>query len=69
MATDELWHLVEARRDDGAPAMFRIRDLAPRLDQPRIFATKPAAKKPATKPAKKQTTVAANKQPSSKQRR
>ncbi len=37
MATDEIWHLVEARRDDGAPAMFRIRDLEPRLEQPRIF--------------------------------
>jgi len=34
---EEVWHLVEARRDDGAPAMFRIRDLPPRLDQPRIF--------------------------------
>ena len=37
MASDEQWHLVEARRDDGAPAIFRIRDLEPRLDQPRIF--------------------------------
>ncbi len=37
MATDEIWHLVEARRDDGAPAMFRIRDLEPRREQPRIF--------------------------------
>ncbi|CAN5858296.1 hypothetical protein BH11MYX3_BH11MYX3_27010 [soil metagenome] len=37
MATDEIWHLVEARRDDGAPTMFRIRDLEPRLAQPRIF--------------------------------
>jgi hypothetical protein len=35
--TDELWHLVEARRDDGTPAMFRIRDLQPRPDQPTIF--------------------------------
>lgn len=33
----EVWHLVEGRRDDGAPAMFRIRELAPRLDLPRIF--------------------------------
>ena len=37
MASDELWRLVEARHDDGTPAMFRIRDLAPRLEQPRIF--------------------------------
>jgi len=38
MASDgDVWHLVEARRDDGTPAMFRIRDLEPRLDQPRIF--------------------------------
>ena len=37
MATEELWHLVEARREDGAHAMFRIRDLAPRLEQPRIL--------------------------------
>src|SRR5690242_14334622 len=35
--SDELWHLVEARRDDGTPAMFRIRDLQPRPDQPTIF--------------------------------
>jgi hypothetical protein len=35
--SDELWHLVEAKRDDGAPAMFRIRELAPQLDLPRIF--------------------------------
>jgi hypothetical protein len=33
----EVWHLVEARRDDGTPAMFRIRELEPRLEQPRIF--------------------------------
>ncbi len=37
MASDELWRLVEARHDDGTPAMFRIRDLTPRSDQPRIF--------------------------------
>ncbi|MBA3394021.1 MAG: hypothetical protein H0T89_15340 [Deltaproteobacteria bacterium] len=38
MASDpEVWHLVEARRDDGSPTMFRIRELEPRLDQPRIF--------------------------------
>jgi len=38
MATEgDVWHLVEARRDDGTPAMFRIRDLEPRLDQTLIF--------------------------------
>ena len=37
MATEEQWHQFEALRDDGAPAMFRIRDLAPRLDRPKIF--------------------------------
>ena len=38
MATEEeVWHLVEARRDDGMAAMFRIRDLEPRGDQPQIF--------------------------------
>ncbi len=38
MATDgDVWLLVEARRDDGSPTMFRIRDLEPRLDLPRIF--------------------------------
>jgi hypothetical protein len=33
----DVWHLVEGRRDDGAPAIFRIRELAPRLELPRIF--------------------------------
>lgn len=33
----EVWHLVEGRRDDGAAAIFRIRELAPRLELPRIF--------------------------------
>jgi len=33
----DVWNFVEARRDDGLTAMFRIRDLVPRLDQPRIF--------------------------------
>jgi hypothetical protein len=37
MATEEQWHQFEALRDDGAPAMFRIRDMAPRPDQPKIF--------------------------------
>ena len=33
----ELWHLVEAKREDDSPTIFRIRELEPRLDQPRIF--------------------------------
>ena len=33
----EVWHLVEGRRDDGAPTIFRIRELEPRPDLPRIF--------------------------------
>ncbi len=33
----EVWHLVEGRRDDGAPAIFRIRELEPRRDLTRIF--------------------------------
>jgi hypothetical protein len=33
---EELWHYVEARRDDGVASMFRIRDLAPRPDLPKI---------------------------------
>jgi hypothetical protein len=33
----ELWHLVEAKRADDAPTIFRIRELEPRLDQTRIF--------------------------------
>jgi hypothetical protein len=33
----ELWHLVEAKREDDSPTIFRIRELTPRLDQPRIF--------------------------------
>ena len=37
MGTEEQWHQFEALRDDGAPAMFRIRDMAPRPDQPKIF--------------------------------
>src|SRR3954469_20073035 len=37
MATEEQWHQFEALRDDGAPAMFRIRDMAPRPAQPKIF--------------------------------
>lgn len=34
---DPLWHLVEAKRADDSPTIFRIRELEPRLDQPRIF--------------------------------
>ena len=38
MTTDgELWHIVEARRDDGTPTMFRIRELAPRAQLTKIF--------------------------------
>jgi hypothetical protein len=37
MRTDELWHIVEARRVDGKSAMFRIRDLEPVATQERIF--------------------------------
>jgi hypothetical protein len=31
------WHVVEARRDDGSPALFRIRELEAHLDLPMIF--------------------------------
>lgn len=34
---EELWHLVEAKREDDSPTIFRIRELEPRLEQPRIF--------------------------------
>ena len=34
---EEVWHLVEGKREDGVPSIFRIRDLAPRLEQPKIF--------------------------------
>lgn len=33
----ELWHIVEAKRDDGTPTMFRIRELEPRKQLTRIF--------------------------------
>jgi hypothetical protein len=33
----ELWHIVEARRDDGTPTMFRIRELAPKKELSKIF--------------------------------
>jgi len=33
----EVWHLVEAKRDDGAPTIFRIRELEPRRELSRIF--------------------------------
>lgn len=36
-AEGELWHIVEAKRDDGAPTMFRIRELDPRKHLDRIF--------------------------------
>lgn len=37
MAAEELWHYVEARRDDGSPTMFRIRELATRPELSQIF--------------------------------
>ncbi len=39
MATSEadLWHQVHAQREDGVSAMFLIRDVEPRADQPQIF--------------------------------
>lgn len=33
----ELWHIVEAKRDDGTPTMFRIRELEPQKQLTRIF--------------------------------
>lgn len=33
----DLWHLVEARRDDGGATVFRIRELEPRPELTRIF--------------------------------
>jgi hypothetical protein len=33
----ELWHIVEAKRDDGTPTMFRIRELDPRKLLTKIF--------------------------------
>ena len=35
--SDDVWHLVEGKRDDGTPAVFRIRQVEPRPDQPEIF--------------------------------
>ena len=39
MATSDadLWHQVHAQRDDGVAAMFLIRDVEPRADQPQLF--------------------------------
>jgi len=36
-AEGELWHIVEAKRDDGTPTMFRIRELEPRKHLDKIF--------------------------------
>lgn len=33
----ELWHVVEAKRDDGMPTTFQIRELEPRKSLSRIF--------------------------------
>ena len=36
--SEEVWHLIEAKREgDELPTIFRIRDLAPRLDLPMIY--------------------------------
>lgn len=32
-----VWHQVHAQREDGVAAMFLIRDVQPRADQPKIF--------------------------------
>jgi hypothetical protein len=37
MAGEEIWHLVEGKRADGLPSIFRIRELAPQRDRPKIF--------------------------------
>ena len=37
MAAEEIWHYVEAKRDDGAPTSFKIRELEPRRELTRIF--------------------------------
>jgi hypothetical protein len=39
MATSDadLWHQVHAQREDGVAAMFLIREVDPRADQPQIF--------------------------------
>lgn len=37
MSDGEVWHIVEAKRDDGMPTMFRIRELAPNRRLHRIF--------------------------------
>jgi hypothetical protein len=33
----DLWHQVHAQREDGVPAMFLIREVEPRADQPRLL--------------------------------
>ncbi len=33
----DLWHQVHAQRDDGVAAMFLIRDVEPRADQPQLI--------------------------------
>ena len=32
-----VWHQVHAEREDGVAALFLIRDVEPRADQPKIF--------------------------------
>jgi len=33
----EVWHIVDARREDGTPTMFRIRELDPQRQLTKIF--------------------------------
>ena len=33
----DLWHIVEAKREDGADAIFRIRELEPKAELTKIF--------------------------------
>ena len=37
MAEGDIWHQVQAQREDGIDALFVIREVEPRRDQPRIF--------------------------------
>ncbi len=37
MSDGDIWHQVQAQREDGIDALFVIREVEPRTDQPRIF--------------------------------
>src|SRR5260221_282659 len=37
MRDADVWHQVHAQREDGVAAMFLIREIEPRADQPKIF--------------------------------